>query len=195
MKDGSRQMIKKIVITTAAIAAFSAAACSDTASNVNTTANDTNAPANVNASADTANVVANANRDVPVKMPEMSPTESFIALSEASRKLDVEGIKRRFSKATLVLFDEVAAEQGKTVDQILREPNGAPFPKLPDIGDEKIEGNTANLEIGDPETGSITVMPFVIEDGEWKIAMDVYLQKREELMQKQEDEAGNPGKQ
>ena len=145
-------------------------ACSGTASNSTSVSNTNSANANTNAASD-------ANKAAEQVTPPMSPTEVLKALSSASAKKDVEGIKRHFTKQTLVLFDQVAEDQGKTVDQILREPDGPPFPELPDIGDEKIDGSSATLEIGDPETGRISVLPFVIEDGEWKIAMDVYLEK------------------
>jgi hypothetical protein len=143
---------------------------------------NSNSVANVN-----ANVVSNSNETGQV-IPPMSPTEAFKALSEASAKKDVEAIKKRFTKRTLELFDQVAKDQGKTVDQILREPDGAPFPELPDLGEEKIDGNSATLEIGDRETGQISELPFIIEDGEWKIAMDVYLEKVEEALSKRSEE-------
>jgi hypothetical protein len=140
--------------------------------------------ANGNSNANSAVVNANTNSasNTVAATPTMSPTEVFKAMSEASSKKDVEGIKKHFSKQTLVLFDQVAADQGKSVDQILREPDGAPFPVLPVIGLEKIDGQTATLEIGDPETDSATRLPFVIEDGEWKIAMDVYLEQVEDVL-------------
>lgn len=170
-------MTYKILLTTAA--AVFAISCSAAPDAGNANANAVNANANSALNTNTADEAANANT-APAATPAIGPTEAFIALSKASREKDVEAIKSRFSKATLVLFDQVAAEQGKTVDDILREPNGAPFPVLPDLGDEKIEGTTAELEIGDPQTGSINVIPFVIEDGEWKIAMDVYLRNMDE---------------
>ena len=138
------------------------------------------AAANGNSNADP--VAVNVNTNTVAATPTMSPTEVFKAMSEASAKKDVEGIKKHFTKQTLVLFDQVAADQGKTVDEILREPNGAPFPVLPEIGLEKIDGQTATLEIGDPQTGSATRLPFVIENGEWKIAMDVYLEQVEDAL-------------
>lgn len=155
-------------------------ACSGTASNTNRASNVNSADANSNAA-------PNANHVAGPVAPTMSPTEVLKALSEASSKKDVEGIKKHFTKKTLELFDQVAKDQGKTVDQILREPDGPPFPELPDIGDEKIDGTSATLEIGDPETGRMSELPFVIEDGEWKIAMDVYLEKVGEALSKEEE--------
>ena len=156
------------------------AGCSSSSPSTNSAAN---ANANVNSSAVNANTNTNSNASNTVAAsPAMSPTEVFKAMSAASAAKDVEGIKKHFTKQTLVLFDQVAADQGKTVDEILREPDGAPFPVLPDIGEEKIDGQNATLEIGDPETDSATRLPFVIEDGEWKIAMDVYLDQIEDVL-------------
>ncbi len=158
----------------AVIFAITVSACSSGQPTANNTV--VNTPANVNSTA------VNTNTNVAAVTPPMSPTEVFKAMSAASAKKDPDGIKKHFTKETLKLFDQVAADQGKTVDQILREPNGAPFPVLPDIGEEKITGQTATLEIGDPETDSATRLPFVIEDGEWKIAMDVYLNEIEDVL-------------
>ncbi len=167
------------IFSTILIAVLSAA-CSGTASN-------TNSASNVNSANANSNAASNANDAPEAVIPTVSPTEVLKALSEASSKKDVEGIKKHFTKKTLELFDQVAKDQGKTVDQILREPDGPPFPELPDIGAEKIDGASATLEIGDPETGLVSELPFVIEDGEWKIAMDVYLEKVGEALSKEEE--------
>ncbi len=167
--------MNKAIVFIAACAVFVISGCSSASPTANNA--DVNPKANVNSP------VVNSNTDdAAAATPTMSPTDVFKAMSAASAAKDVEGIKKHFTKQTLVLFDQVAAEQGKTVDQILREPNGAPFPVMPDIGEEKITGQTATLEIGDPETDSATRLPFVIENGEWKIAMDVYLNEIEDAM-------------
>lgn len=175
--------MRTTVIFPVLFAAALLSACSGAPSNTNSSANDRSA-ANANTIGNTA---ANANETAEQTVPPMSPTEVLKALSEASQKKDVEGIKKHFTKKTLELFDQVAKDQGKTVDQILREPDGPPFPELPDIGEEKIDGASATLEIGDPETGLVSELPFVIEDGEWKIAMDVYLEKVGEALSKDEE--------
>nr|MBA2335647.1 hypothetical protein [Blastocatellia bacterium] len=76
---------------------------------------------------------------------------------------------------TLALLETGAREQNKTVDDALREDDGGPFLTLPQIGAENIEGDKATLEVRNVDTGEFEKLPFVKEDGEWKVAIDVYL--------------------
>ena len=107
--------------------------------------------------------------------PSLGPTDTLKALSDASKKKDVEAIKKHLSQGTLALLETGAQEQKKSVDQILKEKDGAPFPKLPELGAEQVEGETATLEVKNTESGKFEKLPFVKENGEWKVAIDVYL--------------------
>ena len=76
---------------------------------------------------------------------------------------------------TLALLETGAREQNKTVDEALREDDGGPFQTLPEMGAAKIEDVKASLEVRNVDTGEFENLPFVKENGEWKVAIDVYL--------------------
>jgi uncharacterized membrane protein YvbJ len=108
-----------------------------------------------------------------------SPTETLKTFLEASRKKDVETVKKTLSRATLETAEKSAREHNTTVDALLEKDDVQISDELPEIRNEKIEGDTATVEIKDAANGYET-LPFVKEDGKWKIAFDKY----QELMQK-----------
>jgi len=105
-----------------------------------------------------------------------SPTEVMKALNEASKTKDVAGIKNSVSKGTLGLIEESAKAQNITVDEALKKDNGAPFKDLPEMRNEKIEGDTATVELKNATTNDWETVPFVKEDGVWRLALDKYLE-------------------
>lgn len=104
-----------------------------------------------------------------------SPTETLRALSEASKKKDTEAIKSYLSKGTLDLLQQSATRREKPVDELLKEENGAPFQNLNEIKNEQITGETATVEVKNDVTGEFDKIPFVKENGVWKVALDVYM--------------------
>jgi PBP1b-binding outer membrane lipoprotein LpoB len=104
-----------------------------------------------------------------------SPTETLKALSEASKKKDTEAIKSYLSKGTLDLFQQSATRREKTVEELLKEENGAPFQNLNEIKNEQITGETAVVEVKNNVSGEFDKIPFVKENGVWKVALDVYM--------------------
>jgi hypothetical protein len=103
-----------------------------------------------------------------------SPTATFKAFYEASKKKDIAAAKQMFSKRTLELFEIQAKAQNKSVDEILKagvEQKPVPY-KIPELRNEKIDGDEATLEIRDDQNDKWDTLPFVKEDGQWKIALD-----------------------
>jgi hypothetical protein len=151
-------------LLTIGIAAAAFAACSSPETNTaNTTVQNTaNRPAPANQAAQTQPAGA-----------ELSPTETLKALNQASVKKDSEGIKRYLSAGTLDRLEKGAKEQNMTVEQIFLEE--APFSVLPELRDETIEGDTATVEILNPESKQFEDLPFVKENGQWKVALDKYI--------------------
>lgn len=115
----------------------------------------------------------------------LSPTETMKALNEASRKKDLETIKKLVSKGTLDLLEQTAQRQKTTVDELLRRDEGAPFQELPETRNEKITGDAATIEIRNNATNDWETMPFVMENGVWKIALDRFMQ---DVMQRMNEE-------
>lgn len=106
-----------------------------------------------------------------------SPTATFKAFYEASKKKDAAAMKKTLSKGTLDLFDRFAKAQNKSVDDILKDVDkDATAEKLPETRNEKITGDNATLEIKNDKTGQWDSLPFVKENGEWKVALDKFFE-------------------
>lgn len=58
-----------------------------------------------------------------------------------------------------------AATQNTTVDELLSRDVGPPITKVPEMRNEKIEGDTATLEVKNDATNKFERFPFVKEDG------------------------------
>jgi len=106
-----------------------------------------------------------------------TPTATFKAFYEASKKKDAAGMKKTLSKGTLDMFDKLAKEQNKTTDEMLKEVDkDDKSEKMPETRNEKITGDTATLEVKNDKTNRWDPLPFVKENGEWKIALDKFLE-------------------
>ena len=113
-----------------------------------------------------------------------SPTATFKAFFEAQQKKDVAGMKKNLSKTSLAIMEKSAKEQNKTIDDAIKEQLENPASKtdkIPEIRNEKINGNEATLELRNEDTNKWDTMYFVKEDGDWKVALDKTM---EELIKK-----------
>jgi hypothetical protein len=102
-----------------------------------------------------------------------SPLAVYRALYEAGTRDDLEGIKSRLSAGTLRMFEKRAQDEGITLNDgqksvdLIKKTLYIPK-KMPEIGNEKIAGDTATIDI------SGVTSPFVKEGGEWKLALDKF---------------------
>jgi hypothetical protein len=103
-----------------------------------------------------------------------SPTATFKAYVEAVQHKDTAAVKKTFSKGSLEFFEKAAKAQNKTVDEMLKTglTEEVASASMPEIRNEKIEGDSATLEVKDIKSGKWETVPFVKEDGEWKIALE-----------------------
>jgi hypothetical protein len=109
--------------------------------------------------------------------PTTNPTAAYIALFEAVKKKDTEGIKKHMSKETIGLAQFMSSTYKKPLEKVLE--NGMSEttmqPSLPQIQNEKISHNdkinaeTATIDVKNPK-GEWEQIPFVKEDGSWKLA-------------------------
>lgn len=158
----------------------------DTATVVNNSTNATNTTDTTDTATATNTVNSLSETTVPVKG---SPTETLKALNAASKAKNPAAIKKTLSKGTLAMIEISAKNQKKSSDALLREEDGAPFKELPEMRNEQISGNTATVEVKNTTSGGWEKIPFVVEDGEWKVALDKYL----ENLKKEFDEEQNKG--
>ena len=108
-----------------------------------------------------------------------TPTATLKVFYEASKKKDAAGMKKSLSKGSLAMFEKQAKEQNKPVDDLLTKVDTNTPDKMPETRNEKITGDTATLEVKNDQNGQWDTLPFVKEDGEWKIAFDKFV---DELM-------------
>ncbi len=105
-----------------------------------------------------------------------TPSDALKQYVAASQKSDVETMKRLLSKGSVELIDKSAKAQNSTIDELLRKESSVKIQNLPETRNEKIEGDTATVEIKNETNGAFDMtMPFVKEDGAWKIARDKYI--------------------
>lgn len=123
----------------------------------------------------------------PTDSAAVSPTEVFRAQNEANRKKDAAAMKQNLSKDSLAMLEKAAQEEKMTVDQLLIIDNeeGDDVQNF-ETRNEKIDGNNATVEIRTAADEDWTTMPFVKEDGRWKIAMDKFMNTLREQMQAEE---------
>ncbi|HQU83338.1 MAG TPA: hypothetical protein PKY59_09450 [Pyrinomonadaceae bacterium] len=176
----------KIYIFTFLISALFLTACSSSQP-ANQTANTTTANA-----ANPTNAATNSSQPAETKVVvAKSPTEVMNALNEAAKTNDAATIKALISKGTMALLEESAKQQNTTVDELLQRDASMPFEEVPEMRNEQIAGDKATLDIKNTESGIYSSVPFVKEDGSWKIALDVYLKDVQEQMRKQMNEPAN----
>ncbi len=176
------KLIRIYLALLAALTAFSSVSCfwsdekPDSAAVENRAAN---LPENktVDVNSESANSgVTQKETDVIPKTEEIrslkSPTETYKTFAVATLNKDVNTIKQTISKGSLEFVEASARRQNLTVNDMLI--GGAvkeSARKIPEIRNEKIEGNKATIEVKN-EMGFYDKIPFVKENGEWKLALD-----------------------
>ena len=100
-----------------------------------------------------------------------TPTATAKAFYDAAKAKDAAGIKSTMSKGSLEMMEKFAKMENKSLDEALKDPGSSPPPTSFESRNEKITGDTATVEVKD-EKGKWETIPFVKEDGQWKIALD-----------------------
>jgi hypothetical protein len=160
-------MIDRSFLFAALVAASLAAGCQSAA--------NSNKPANANsANTNTANSAANTASKTPesttTELSQATPTDAYKTAWAVREKKDVAGTKRVMSKEILDFLADIAKDEKKTLDDQIKEIFEQPQAKTAEARNEKITGNTAQLEYLD-EKGEWKTMDFVKEDGLWKMTL------------------------
>lgn len=119
-----------------------------------------------------------------------TPTATMRTYIMATVNKDVPTVTGLLSKGSLQMVENAAKEQGRTAGEVLTA--GAvenKSKKIPEFRNEKISGNTATVEYKDETMPEFLTMPLVKEDGQWKIALDVF---RENLIKKLTEDMNKP---
>lgn len=118
-----------------------------------------------------------------------SPTQTLKDFVEASKKKDVAAMKSMLSKGSLELLEKTAKMQNTNVDELLKKDDDSSLKQVPETREEKIEGDKATVEAKNPVTGEYDKIPFVKEEGSWKIALDTLMN---DMLQKMTEQMKNP---
>lgn len=117
-----------------------------------------------------------------------TPIETFKAYTKAIKEKDTTTMKLLLSQETIKMHEQEAKVQGVTLDEVVkRETLFTQDQKTVKFRNEKIDGDKATLEV-ENSFGSWETVPFVKEDGNWRIDKKGYAnQMIQEIEQKQND--------
>jgi len=123
----------------------------------------------------------------------VSPTDVLKTYIEASDRKDLAAVKQTFSKGTMKMYEDAAQKRQISIDEVIKDQfelaSSAELKSKLELGKETIEGDTAMVEVKDNTTGNLERIPFVKEDGVWKVALDKFM---EDLMNKVREEMSMP---
>jgi hypothetical protein len=102
-----------------------------------------------------------------------TPTEAYKNLFAAVKANDLEAIKQHLSKKTHDLAKLQASRSGTPIEAVYS--NGfteTTFASgLPTIRDERVSGTMGALEVWNSQKSTWEDLPFILEDGSWKLAV------------------------
>ena len=98
-----------------------------------------------------------------------TPLETYKTYTKAIKKKDTAAMKLLLSEATIKMDEQEAKAQNVSMDDIIkRETLFIESQRSVEYRDEKIEGDKATLQVKN-SFGSWETVPFVREEGVWKI--------------------------
>ncbi len=102
-----------------------------------------------------------------------SPTEAYKLLYSSVKAKNIDAVKQNLTTKTLELGAMQAARTGAPVESVYE--NGFTettfASSLPTIRDERINGNMGAIEVWNAKKSSWEDLPFMIENGYWKLAV------------------------
>ncbi len=102
-----------------------------------------------------------------------SPTEAYKNLFAAVKAKDTEAIKANLSKKTHGLAEMQSGRSGTSIEDVYA--NGFTettfASSLPTIRDERVDGNMGAIEVWNTKKSTWEDLPFILEDGSWKLAV------------------------
>jgi hypothetical protein len=105
--------------------------------------------------------------------PDDTPTEAYKRLFAAVKSKNTEAIRAEMSEKTRSFAEFVAEQRKTTVDVVFA--NGFTqttfADTLPEIRDQRINGNLAAIEVWSAKGGQWEDLPYVREESGWKLAI------------------------
>lgn len=102
-----------------------------------------------------------------------TPTEAYKRLYAAVKSKDTNAIKNEMSKQTVRFAESMASRQKKTVEEMYSNGlSSTTFSEtLPELRDERVKDNMGAVEVYNAKEKKWDDLPFVLEDGKWKLAI------------------------
>lgn len=102
-----------------------------------------------------------------------TPTDAYKRLFAAVKSKDIEAIKKEFTRKTIE-FGATSAQRYGTQPEKMYE-NGFSATtfaaSLPEIRDERVKDKMGAVEVWNSQESKWEDLPFMLEDGRWKLAM------------------------
>ncbi len=104
---------------------------------------------------------------------EDTPTEAYKRLYAAVKSKDTESIKQQVSKKTINMAEMSAQRFGKPIEQAYENGFTATTYSntLPTMRDERVKDDMGAVEVWNAKDSKWEDLPFIFEDGTWKLAM------------------------
>jgi hypothetical protein len=114
-----------------------------------------------------------------------TPLETLKAYTQAIKKKDTAEMKSLLSKGSIKMAQDEAKEQNVSVDEVIKkETLFSEDQRTVEFRNEKTEKDTATIEMKN-SYGTWDIVPFVKEEGKWKIAKERYA---DELLRQAEED-------
>jgi hypothetical protein len=98
-----------------------------------------------------------------------TPTEAFKIFYEATKNKDMAALKSLIARENLASMEAEAKNRNKSLDDYLIEGSRVVPSAMPQLGEEKIDGDKATLQFKREGAANWSTASFVKEDGGWKI--------------------------
>ncbi|MBA2378961.1 MAG: hypothetical protein H0V76_05240 [Blastocatellia bacterium] len=106
-----------------------------------------------------------------------SPSEAYRELYAAVKSKDTERIRSHMSERTVSFAGALSEKQKQPIEKVFENGFTATTyaETLPEIRDERIDGNNGAIEVWNAKGNLWEDLPFILENGRWKLAVgDVF---------------------
>jgi hypothetical protein len=98
-----------------------------------------------------------------------TPTEAFKLFYEATKNKDTAALRSLIAKDNLATMETEAKNRKKSLDDYLLEGSRAVPEAMPQLGEERIDGDKATLQFKREGAANWSTAAFIKEDGGWKV--------------------------
>ncbi len=113
----------------------------------------------------------------------VSPKAAIETIVNGVKAKDESMIKSALAKNTVAMFENMAKESKKTFYEVMTEGEEDAMKRLPEMRNEKIDGDKASIEMKEADAKEWGTINFVKENGNWKLSLfsDEDMKEKEEM--------------